>query len=242
MPFWAVSQTDVKKTVPQKTNNQTDIDEKIYSKAIRYGDFIVAKQALYSLMAKNPEKSNYLDSLMRLYFSVGNYAQCILTGKDYLQKDPENQMALEMIAISENSIERHKDALANYEKLYAKSKNIFHAYQIAVLNYTLKRYEEAKMVQIEIINHPQALKDTIQLMMDSKEGQYIPFKAAAYNLKGVTEKEQRLFDEAKLSFEAALKVKPNFVLAKNNLQTLVKPESNENKPEVKTENRIEDKK
>lgn len=226
LPMASFSQAVGKVAPTQKKEAEAakDLEEKIYSKAIMYGDYMVAKNALYSLMAKYPERFNYLDSLTRLYFSVGSYAQCVLTGRDFLSKEPENMMILEMLAISENTLERHKEALADYEKLYAKSKNLFHAYQIAVINYTLKRYEEARIVQDEIINHPKSSKDSLQIMIDSKDAQYIAFKAAAYNLKGVTQKDQRLFNEAKQSFEEALKISPSFRLAKNNLESLNNPE------------------
>jgi tetratricopeptide (TPR) repeat protein len=248
IPFISFAQSGPKPVPMQKKAADVvkDIDEKIYAKAIRYGDFLVAKQALYSLMAKYPERTNYLDSLMRLYFSVGNYAQCILAGKDYMLTNPDNMMSLEMIAISENSLERYKDALADYEKLYAKSSNLFHAYQIAVINYTLKRYEESKMVQSEIINNPKSAKDSMQIMIDAKDSQYVPYKAAAYNLRGVTQKDLRLFEEAKLSFEEALKITPNFRLAKNNLEALKNPEPkapetlSPNKPVNSPDTRIQD--
>ena len=226
----------------KEIDQSTDLDEKIYSKAVMYGDIMVAKNALYSLMAKYPDRYNYLDSLVRLYFTTGNYAQVVLSGRDFLLKSPENMMTMEMIAISENSLERYKEALADYEKLYAKSKNLFHAYQIAVINYTLKRFEEAKVVQDEIINNPKAGKDSIQIIMNEKEAQYVVFKAAAYNLKGATLKEQRLFDEAKASFAEALKISPNFRLAQNNLNLLKTPEANSPQNPSKAEDKKDSKK
>src|SRR5829696_6677110 len=80
------AQTKSKKGEPDKNQVQasnTDTETSIYHAAMKYGDYDAARFALYSLMAKHPENISYLDSLVRIYFMTGNWAQCVLIGNEY---------------------------------------------------------------------------------------------------------------------------------------------------------------
>src|SRR5438034_28630 len=62
----------------EKVRVPEDDETIIYRRAIKYGDYDAAKNAMFSLIQKHPENKSYLDSLVRLYFSLGAYPQCIL--------------------------------------------------------------------------------------------------------------------------------------------------------------------
>src|SRR5260221_4971503 len=102
-------------------NHTTDPETIVYTNGLRYGDYEVAKNAIYALMAKHPENRSYLDSLCRIYFSMGAYAQCVLTGNEYLKDDTSNVMVMELVAISYSSLNRYKESLEMYEKLWKKT-------------------------------------------------------------------------------------------------------------------------
>jgi len=197
--------------------DSTDIDMKRYNLAMHFGDYEAAKNALYSLMIKYPNATNYLDSLTRLYFMVGAYSQCVLAGNTYLEKDSNNLYILESVAISQNSLSRSKEALVCYERLYRQTKAPFHAYQKAVLQYILKHSDECSATIAGLITDSTTGKQIIQINVDKNNSQQVPLKAAAYNLRGILEKDMNQQEEARTSFKEALKIFPEFSLAKTNL-------------------------
>jgi tetratricopeptide (TPR) repeat protein len=224
-------------TVPQTQTPETEIS--IYSTAMKYGDFDAARYTLYTLIAKHPENNGYLDSLVRIYFMTQNWAQCILAGRDYSLRDTTNTAVIEMMAISNSNLARNKDALDLYERLYRKTGQLYHGYQVAVHQYIMQRYGEcAQMIDI-IVNDPASEKEMLNIDLEKGQGQQVPIRASALNLRGVMLKEINMPEKAKENFEAALKIAPEFVLAKNNLEEMkkaaAKPE--EKKPEPLKKNK-----
>ncbi len=232
--MWSVSMHSQTKPAETKTTatGQVETDVKIYNAALKYGDIDVAKNAVYALIIKHPESFNYLDTLARLYFSNNNYVQCALTSKDYLTHDSANLFIREMYAISLSSLSKNKESLEQYEALFAKTKSSFHAYQIAVLQYVLKRFGECETTVGIILNDPKSMEQKVSINADQNTNQQVPIKAAAYNIRGVMLKEMNKKDEAMESFQEALKLFPDFALAKANIEAIKngdKPKTTEKK-------------
>jgi predicted Zn-dependent protease len=200
---------------------------------MRYGDYDAARYTLYTLLAKHPENISYLDSLIRIYFVTQNWAQCILSGTDYMSKDTTNVGVMEMMAISNSNLSRNKDALDLYEKIYRRSGQLYHAYQIAVHQYIMQRYGECAVMIDQIVNDTASVTELINIDIEKGQGQKVPIRASALNLRGVMLKEINMPAKAKENFEAALKLAPDFVLAKNNIEEMKKAETK--KAEKKTE-------
>lgn len=196
---------------------------KVYRSAILFGDYEVARTAMFSLLAKYPSRIDFLDTLARIYFSTGAYSQALLAANIYLDKDPSNLQLMELSAVCHGALNNSKESLEMYEKLYAKTNSIFHAYQIGVLQYSLKRYGECEATVGRLLNDPQAAKEKIQISIDQEHSQEVPISAAALNLRGVMQKDLNKNDKAKEDFEAALKIAPDFALAKNNLEAMKTP-------------------
>ncbi len=201
--------------VVKKTPQDPDIG--IYQLAIKYGDIEVAKNATYSMMQQHPDSICYLDTLCRLYFSAGANAQTILTAREYLAKDPSSLFIRELLAVSLGNLNKNKDALEQYEILHKQTKSVYHAYQIAVLQYVLKRYGECETSLNAVIADSSAVTARVSINIDQTQTQQVPLRAAAYNVKGVMEKDLNLIEQAKADFNEALKIYPEFVLAKNNI-------------------------
>jgi tetratricopeptide (TPR) repeat protein len=218
-----------KKDATMEVKPSNELELKIYTTALKYGDVEVARTAMYSLLAKHPDSICYLDTIARLYFSAGNYVQCALSSKDYLAKDSSNLFIREMLAISYSSLNKSKESLDQYEILYATTKSVYHAYQIAILQYMLKRLGECEATLAEIIANPKSATEKVSMNVDQNSTQQVPLKAAAYNIKGVMQKEMNKPDEAKIFFEEALKIYPDFALAKANIEALNKPKTPEKK-------------
>lgn len=209
------------------------VEIKVYQTALLFADYEVAKNALFTLISKYPQRIDYLDSLARVYFSMGAYPQSNAAANIVLAKQPENLALMELSAICLNAMKNDKESLAMYEKLYGKTNSIYHLYQIAILQYQLKRYGECVASIDSLLKNQNALTQKIQISSDEQNAQEVPLAAAAHNLRGVMEKDLTQADKAKVDFEAALKIFPDFTLAKNNLEMMSTPEKGKEKSEKK---------
>ena len=198
-------------------DEQADIDlqKKIYRQAMQYGDLGVAINAVYDILALGGE-ANYKDTLAYLYFNAGNNVQAILVADDILAEQPNNATMLEITAISQQNLGLAKEALANYEKLYALSPDIYHMYSIATLQYSLKRFGECGNTIDQILKAEDNVKP-IKISNSNGQSQEVPIKAACLNMLGVMALELKQTDVALKSFQEALKVAPDFALANGNL-------------------------
>ncbi len=207
----------------QVMNVPADHDLDVYRKAISYGDYEVARVALFGMITHHPDSIQYLDSLVTLYFSLGQMPQCILAGNQYLQRDTTNLSVMEMVALSYGQLSKNKESLELYEKMYRQTGSIYYAYQTAVQQFYLKRVGECNEMIDIILKDPESEKQKIAINVDQNSQQHVPLKAAALNMRGIIFKEMNMKDKAQASFEEALKVMPDFALAKGNLDMLSKP-------------------
>lgn len=194
--------------------------DKMFHQSLEFGDMAVATEAIYGLMSLHPDSTSLLDTLAALYFQRAAWPQVILVSTEILAKNPANQGALELRAVANQSMGRAKEALEDYEQLYGKTRNPYHLYEITALQFAMKRFGECEMSIQRLINDPDIKDKPIDITMQDGRSQEVPLLAAAYNLSGVMSLEQGKKDSAKTAFEAALKAYPEFVLAKNNLDSL----------------------
>lgn len=193
------------------------LEKEIYSRALKYNDFQVAKNSVYKMIALNPTDKSLKDSLLTLYFNTSMYGQCILLSREILNENQSRLEILELKAASEQSIGLIKDALESYEKLFLQTKSLYHQYQVAVLQYQLKRYGECNANVEQILKNEKSASEKVSITLNQKESQEVLLKAAAFNIRGVMFLESNREEEAKFNFEEALKWQPDFTLAKNNL-------------------------
>lgn len=214
--------------------NDTIMQQSIYSKALMFGDYVVAKQALFNLIAYKPDRVDYIDSLARVYFGLGAYPQSLLASKIVLEKEPKNLIMLELAAISQDALGNKKDALELYEKLFGQTKSLKHGYQMAVLQFGLQRFGECSATCDALLTNKEVLTEKISINVDQSSSQDVPLSAAIHNLKGVMFKELNQIDKAKAAFETALKEDATFVLASKNLEIInAKPDNTKGSEEKK---------
>jgi tetratricopeptide (TPR) repeat protein len=198
-----------------------DTQMKVYSSALKYYDLNVAISALYNAMALKPDRKDLRDSLALLYFAGERYGQAYTLGEEILKDNPKRNDILEMVAVSKQSLGLLKDALADYEKLYgADNKQIFYLYQIATLQYQLKRYGECVASLDQIIANEASAKQNVNIRNSNNTSQAVPMKAAALNVKGIVAMDLSQDANAKDLFNQALTLFPDFALAKANLASL----------------------
>jgi predicted Zn-dependent protease len=198
---------------------------KVYSSALKYYDLQVAATALYNAMALKPDRKDLRDSLALIYFAGERYGQSYTLGEEILKDNPKRNDILEMVAVSKQSLGLVKEALADYETLYNGEKQLFYLYQIATLQYQLKRYGECVASLDQIINNEASAKQNVSIRNSNNSSQSVPMKAAALNVKGIVALDLNKDADAKALFNQAVQLFPDFALAKGNLAALTQRET-----------------
>ncbi len=201
-----------------------EVQQRCYSNALKNYDLQAATIALYNMIALKPEKADLNDSLALLYFAGERYPQAYLVGEQILKTNPGRNDILELVAVSKQNLGMIKESLADYEKLYAAEKSLYYLYQMATLQYQLKRYGECEASLDQIINNPESAKQKVNIVVQGG-AQDVPMNAAALNVKGICAMELNQEEAAKDNFTQALSAYPDFALAKGNLELLNKKAS-----------------
>ena len=204
-------------TTTVRAQDAFDTQMKVYATALKYYDLNVAISALYNAMALKPDRKDLRDSLALVYFAGERYGQSYTIGEEILKENPKRTDILEMVAVSKQSLGLIKEALADYEQLYAADKQLFYLYQMATLQYQLKRYGECVASLDQIIGNEAAAKQNVSIRNSNGTAQSVPMKAAALNVKGIVGLDLNQDVNAKEFFNQALQIYPDFALAKGNL-------------------------
>lgn len=213
-----------------KTMDEIAIQKQIIKQAYAYGDAASAINSMQVIIAKEGAASTYKDSLAILYFRTGNFASSHLLGSELLKKAPENTTLLEIEAVSLQKLGVNKASAEVYEKLFSITKNMYHGYQLANLQYSLKRLDEAKVSIQQALGCAAIEKVTIAFPIDKDKNQDVPLKAAAYNLLGIISYDLKDNSSATAAFNESLKIMPEFTVAKDNVAFLDKPLATEAQP------------
>ena len=193
-----------------------NLEKSIYKKALKNYDLETAKNAVYHILELEGEQSMYLDTLAYIYFNQKNYLSCLQVSNQIL-KQKEKKDILELKAVSLEKLNDIKSAIDVYEKLYAINKDVVTAYKLAELQHQLKRAAEAyaTLKSAENLKFPD--KITIAFPSEKKgEIQRVPFKAAFYNLMALASYDLHNYDMAIKYYDEALKIFPDFFIAKQN--------------------------
>lgn len=195
---------------------------KTYQMALRYNDYDMARNALYNLYVENPANDSILYSLASLYLQAGQYTSAAISAQDVLQMKPGHPGALEITGVSYENLGLKDKALDSYESLYLKTDDYQTLYKIAFLQYEMGRYNESNTNADILLNKKEAEEATVVYEAGENEQKEYSIKVALYNLKGLIAKAQGDKSAAKKNFEEALKIAPDFTLAKENIQNLDK--------------------
>lgn len=200
------------------------VQARVYGQAAQINDWEVAITALHNMLAIRPERSDLLDSLALTYYNNQQFVQSKLVASTVTQGNPSNLTMWLISAMSNEKLGLVKDALRDYEQLYARTTDLYYLYQMIVQQYALKRYGECTANIDRVLGMEEADDEQVTLYFN-KEQQEVPMKAAVLNLKGVIALEMGNAEFAKTCFQDALEIMPNFELAKGNLESMDKEES-----------------
>ncbi|MDN3689334.1 tetratricopeptide repeat protein [Cyclobacterium jeungdonense] len=206
--------------VPNSNRAQNEVDNRIYSLAMRYNDVSVAKIKLYELMERNPRNLSYAETLASLYFEMEQYGSAALVSLDILERNDKSLTGLEVAAFSLEQLGALERALPHFESLHLLSGDLFSLYKTGYLQYTLKKYEEALNSVNMLIKDNKSTEQKLNFPTGENNMQEVSMAAAAQNLKGLIYKDQGSTEEARAAFEEALVLSPEFQLAKENLGEL----------------------
>lgn len=198
---------------------QIELHSKIYRTAMENGDLNTATSSVYQLDELEPNKA-WKDTLIGLYFGRGAYVQTVLLGEKMLESNENDTTLLEYIAFSKEALGIYEEALEAYQKLYNDSKKLSHLYQIASLEFNLRRYNECVTSLNKITQDPKANDTNVSIRYGRGETQEVPVMAAVFNINGVLALQQQDFKAAEASFQKALEIFPDFALAKGNVQAM----------------------
>jgi tetratricopeptide (TPR) repeat protein len=205
-------------TIPSASQILTEHFLRKYSAATRWNDPDVAKSALYDVIIENPGVDSLIYSLAFYYYEDQKYASSLLISQDLLSRQPKNPMYLEMAGSSAQQLGVNEKALQYYESLYMIANNTRTLYQVAFLQYQLKRYAECTTSIDILLGKPEVLTEKVVFEDAKKVPREYPLKVSILNLKGLLALDQNDKAGAKKAFTEALAVAPDFVPAKTNLE------------------------
>jgi len=219
------AKTETKQGVESNSGNQQNavnpITQHYYNKyvtALQWNDFEVAKDALYDLIMENPQNDSLIYNLALYYYENQKWVSAVLVCQPLLARNPKNTAALEISAIGYETMGVADRALQNYESLYLLTSSNSTLYKMAFIQFDLKRFTESlSSIDILLASSETEGAKVVYNDVENKPKEY-PMKVALLNLKGLIQQEH--FGDkaaAKKSFEDALAISPDFVLAKQNL-------------------------
>jgi tetratricopeptide (TPR) repeat protein len=212
--------------------NDIELNKKIIEQALTYNDAQTAITSMHKIIVLEGATSTYKDSLAITYFNVGSYISSHLLVKELLQTKPDNLQLLEINAASLQNLNAAKEAIEAYEKLFAKTKNMGHGYQLAMLQFGIKRLAEAQITINQTIACEPIEKAYLPFPIDKNQNQNVPLKAAAYNLQGLIAYELKDNKTASEAFAEALKIMPEYVVATQNANAMVVEAQNKKTEEL----------
>lgn len=202
--------------------------KKMFGQALRYSDLSTCAIALNYIVA-NSNDAAYKDTLAIVYSELGANVQALSVSKEILNNNPNNLLVLDVAAKAEESLNLIKEALEDYEKLYKATNKTFYLYKVSVMQYYLKRFGECDASITAILNTKDATTEKINVNVD-RQSQAVPLNAIAFNMRGMLNLEVNNFKGARDNFNEAIRISPDFVLAKNNLALTDKLEAEKNAP------------
>jgi len=212
---WSSFAQDVKESAPYQQQKA------VYQLGSKYADVNIARIAIYNLMAMDPSDASLLDSLAYMYYDYQKYTSCLLVCLDIIKMNPDHLPALEMSAVSYESLGLKDKALVAYESIYLRNNSVLTLYKMAILQLGLNRLGES-ITNVGILIEKEETKEAKASINSPTGPQQISLLAAVYNLKGLIESSQENKEAARTSFQEALALEPDFVLAKDNLADLDK--------------------
>ncbi len=196
----------------------TEEQERVYKMALEHKNYLAAIQAVYNIIAIKPELTQWNDTLLNLYKSQGAYLQISILAEKRFQTNPSDVANAELLAVAYEGIGETTKAIEVYDLLFETKQDLTYWYRIAVLQFKAQWYDKCLETLSRIIGNNKA-SEVVVTIDYANEQQDVLLKAVAHNIRGVIYKQQNQTEKAKIEFETALNIFPEFILAQENLKT-----------------------
>ena len=190
---------------------------KVYNQALQYNDVNTAINALQGYIAID-NNTAYKDTLSMLYFSGGSYLSSLILAEEVQKVMPSNVRALARVAECYRNLGDPKKAIDAYEKVVPVLKEPYYFYQLASSQYQLKRIGECEANLQRVIADTNSNKVAVNFSLEDGRVQQVPASAAAYNFIGIIKMEANDLVNAQKNLQQAVRLYPDFLGAKQNLE------------------------
>lgn len=194
----------------------------IYNSAKLFSDPVIARSALYQLIAENPSNSALYDSLAILYLKYDQYVSATLVAQQSLMISPNNEFAIEIAASGYDNLGVKDKATTFYEKLYLSNNDINTLYKISFLQFEQQRFGEANASLDIIIGDSESETMMIGFPTADRKGQNVPLRVAAYRVKAMIEEVKGNKEVAMNKYLEVLNMYPGFQIVQQQLQEMKK--------------------
>ena len=143
--------------------------------------------------------------------------------------NPNNLAAMENMAVAAKNLNLYQDALNTYSQLFNLTSHTRFMYEIADVYFTAKQLNEGQKIFDQIINNPRSKTDNISMLLGPGRVTQVPVLTATYNYLGFYLAQNGNNEQAKVYYEKALEITPDFIITKNNLGNLSKGAVKEDK-------------
>lgn len=206
---------------------------KMYDNALVYNDARAAINALHGYVAIDSGTA-YKDTLSMLYFSTKAYVSALILAEEVYKKVPANVEAMARAAECYDELGDPKTAVSLFEQVVPKTKNPYHIYKMAVGQYQLKRTLECEASARAVLADTTSKRIGVNFTSIDGSQQAVPVNAAAVNLLGVLKMDAKNYAAAKTDFQEAIRLFPDFIGAKQNLDACEKALKGGTKAPAKT--------
>ncbi|MCX6316963.1 MAG: tetratricopeptide repeat protein [Bacteroidetes bacterium] len=205
---------------------------RVYSQGLSYNDPAAAIMGLHGYLAIDSNVV-YKDTLSMLYFGVKNYYSALLLSEEVYKAQPANAESMARAAECYDQLGDPKTAVGLYEQVVPKTKNPYHIYKLAVGQYQLKRTLECEASAKAVLADTTSKRIGVNFTNGDGSQQPVPVGAAAANLLGVMQMDNKNYPLAKQYFSEAMKLFPQFTGAKQNMEACDKIMKGGTKPPAK---------
>lgn len=212
----------IKKTSPVSASTTApSLHLQVYRNALAAGDLATAITSLNYVVATEMKTGKYQDSLAMLYFASGNVQQANYWSNKVLTTQPNNLVMLDIKASALKQMNQPLQAIETYEKMLSIDNSPATCFNLTELQYSVKRLYEC-VASTQMAEKMQISKELGFSYKIDKETAQTPLMAAFYNYRGLALYDLGDKEASKIAFLAALKIDPNFILARVNLEQLEK--------------------
>jgi tetratricopeptide (TPR) repeat protein len=194
---------------------------KLFKHARTTGDLGTAAVALNEMLLDDTTYSDWYDTMAVLYYNMGNYQPASWYADKVLAEKPKDLRMLELVAMSEQQLGRPEKVLKAYGDLFNATQDFQYLYQSAAVEFSMGNVDNCRQLVDSILRSPSIDKDSIEIQIENDYSQQVPLRAAVYNLQAFLKARDGNMMGAKNDFEKALRIYPDFILAKRNLQDLL---------------------